>query len=46
VKKSGSRRNPVARHARRFNRAAVFRDRSKYSRKSKHKNPEPFALTV
>ncbi len=30
------RNNPVARHAARFQRAQVFRDRSKYRRKAKH----------
>jgi hypothetical protein len=30
-------RNLVAKHARTFNKAAVFRDRTKYARKVKHK---------
>jgi hypothetical protein len=38
------RRNPVARHGRRFNRAAVHRDRTRYTRKAKHKSREPFAV--
>ena len=29
--------NPVAKHARTFNKATVQRDRTKYKRKSKHK---------
>lgn len=44
MKKAVSRRNPVARNAGRFNRAATFRDRSKYSRKPKHRGREPFAV--
>jgi len=32
--------NPVAKFARLFNRATKFRDRSKYSRKVKHKDKE------
>jgi hypothetical protein len=40
------RRNPVARHAGRFNRAETFRDRTRYRRKPKHKGREPFAETV
>ena len=46
MKKPSNKRNPVARHARRFNRAAAFRDRTKYSRNTKHKSREPFALHV
>ena len=30
-------RNPVAKHAGKFNRAAVFRDARTYSRKQKHR---------
>jgi hypothetical protein len=30
-------RNPVAKFARTFNKAKVFRDQTKYTRKSKHK---------
>lgn len=33
--------NPVAKFAVRFNRSAVFGDRTRYSRKSKHKGSEP-----
>lgn len=32
------RRNPVAKFARKFNKAVVFRDRTKYRRKQKHAN--------
>jgi hypothetical protein len=39
-------RNPVAKHAARLQRAATFRDRSKYRRHPKHKGREPFALTI
>jgi len=38
------RTNPVAKHGARFNRAATFRDRSKYRRNTKHKGREPFSL--
>jgi len=31
-----NRTNPVAKHAHKFNRAAVHRDRTKYERKAKH----------
>jgi hypothetical protein len=33
--------NPVAKFAVRFNRSGVFRDRTAYRRKSKHKGSEP-----
>ncbi len=39
-------RNPVAKHAARFQRADVHRDRTKYRRKPKHRAREPFADTV
>ncbi len=39
-------RNPVAKFARRFNRATSFRDRSKYRRNAKHKGREPFSLSI
>lgn len=38
------RHNPVAKYGGRINRAATFRDRSKYRRKDKHKGREPFSL--
>ena len=39
-------RNLVAKHARQFQRAASFRDRSKYHRHNKHKGREPFPQPV
>lgn len=30
--------NLVAKHARKFNKASVFKDKTKYTRKEKHKN--------
>jgi len=39
-----SRRNPVAKYAAQFQRAASFRDRTKYRRTVKHKGREPFLL--
>ncbi|MES9901292.1 MAG: hypothetical protein ABW168_01255 [Sedimenticola sp.] len=39
-------RNPVAKYAARFQRAAVFNDRSKYRRHNKHKGREPFPLAI
>ena len=36
--------NLVAKHAHQFNRAAVFKDKSKYNRKAKHKSSEPFSI--
>ena len=39
-------RNPVAKHAARLQRAATFRDRSKYQRHSKHKGRESFPLPI
>jgi len=41
-----SRRNPVAKYAAQFQRAASFRDRTKYSRTAKHKGREPFPLAA
>ena len=41
-----SRRNPVAKYAARFQRAASFRDRTKYRRTTKHKGREPFPLSA
>ena len=37
-------RNPVAKFAHRFNTAKTHRDKTKYYRKAKHKNPEPFPM--
>lgn len=39
-----TRRNPVARHAVRFQRARIFRDRTKYSRHDKHKGRESWPV--
>ena len=39
-------RSPVAKFSGRFNRAATFRDRSKYRRNTKHKRREPFSLSI
>ncbi len=38
------RRNPVARHAARFQRAATFRDRTKYRRHAKHRGRESWPV--
>ena len=46
MKRKTQNRNPVARHAGRFNHATVFRDRTRYSRKPKHKGRESSAITV
>ncbi len=40
------RSNPVAKFAAQFNRATVFRDRSKYRRKAKHRGVESFSLQI
>lgn len=37
--------NPVAKHAHKFNRAQVFKDKTKYQRKIKHKGREPFIMS-
>ena len=39
-------RNPVARHANKFNRSTAFKDRTRYRRNEKHKGTEPFAKTL
>jgi hypothetical protein len=36
-------RNPVARHAGKFNRSTVFKDRTAYRRTDKHQGLKPFA---
>ncbi len=38
-------RNLVAKHARNFNKAQIFSDKTKYNRKAKHKNREPFPIS-
>ncbi len=40
----GGRKNPVARHAYKVNRSVVFKDRTQYRRKTKHKGLESFAM--
>ncbi len=37
--------NLVAKHAHQFNKALIFKDKSKYQRKAKHKNFDPFLIT-
>jgi len=37
-------KNPVAKYAHQFNKAQVFKDKSKYQRHSKHKGKEPFPM--
>ncbi|MCH9699560.1 MAG: hypothetical protein K0U68_15780 [Gammaproteobacteria bacterium] len=39
-------RNPVAKHAHRFNRSTVFADKTRYSRKIKHKGQDPAPVPV
>ncbi len=38
-------KNLVAKHAHYFNKALIFKDKSKYQRKTKHKNFDPFLMT-
>lgn len=45
-KKARITRNPVAKFSTQFNRAKVFKDRTKYRRKNKHKGQEPFACSL
>ncbi|MGR9086026.1 MAG: DUF7230 family protein [Gammaproteobacteria bacterium] len=37
-------KNPVAKHARQFNKAQIFVDKSKYRRKAKHPKQEAFSI--
>ena len=37
INKQVSRQNPVAKHAPKFNKAQTFKDKTKYTRKLKHK---------
>lgn len=37
--------NFVAKHAHQFNKAQMFRDKTQYRRKAKHKGREPLAIT-
>lgn len=39
-------KNPVARHAFKFNRSTVFKDRTRYRRTDKNKGLEPFASNL
>lgn len=36
--------NLVAKHAHYFNKAVIFKDKSKYQRKAKHKSFDPFIM--
>ncbi len=39
-------KNPVAKFAHQFNKAQVFKDRTKYQRQTKHKGKEPFLMML
>ncbi len=39
-------KNPVAKFAFQFNKAQVYRDKSKYQRNVKHKGKEPFPMQL
>ncbi len=39
-------KNPVAKFAGQFNRAQVFKDKTKYQRKAKHQGKEPFPIIL
>lgn len=41
---AASAKNLVAKHAHHFNKALIFKDKSKYQRKAKHKNSDPFFM--
>ncbi len=41
-----SSQNPVAKHAHNFNRSVVFADKTRYTRKTKHKGLDPVPMTV
>ena len=38
--------NPVAKHAHNFNRSVVFADKTRYTRKTKHKGLDPVPMIV
>lgn len=38
--------NPVAKHAHNFNRSVIFADKTRYTRKTKHKGLDPAPMTV
>lgn len=37
-------KNPVAKFAYQFNKAQIFKDKSRYQRKAKHSGQEPFSI--
>jgi hypothetical protein len=39
-------KNPVAKYAHEFNKAQVFKDKTKYQRGAKHKGREPFIMSL
>ncbi len=39
-------KNPVAKYASKFNKALVFKDKTKYQRNAKHKGREPFIMSL
>ncbi len=39
-------KNPVAKFAYQFNRAKFFKDKTKYQRKAKHKEPFPIVVFI
>ena len=39
-----SMKNPVAKFAHQFNKYQVFKDKTRYQRKAKHKEKEPFLM--
>lgn len=39
-------KNPVAKFAHQFNRAQVYKDKTKYQRSAKHKGQEPFPMIL
>lgn len=41
-----SRKNPVAKFAYQYNRSRIFSDKTKYSRKAKHKSRESFPIQL
>ena len=38
--------NPVAKHAHQFNKAQIFRDKTKYNRNAKHRKLEPLPIIL
>jgi len=38
--------NPVAKFAGKFNKAKIYRDKTKYQRTAKHKGKEPFSMLL